>query len=271
MDQHGFDLDAYFARIGYPGPRAASLTLLRELVAHHSAAIALRTSTRLRDACRRWISLRYCYEQNTLFQGALLALGFQVTGLMARVRRGVPPHIMTPRSHMLLLVDLPEGPHLADVGYGALTPTAPLRLRADLEQATPNEVFRLGQIGDEFTLQAEIAGGWEDIYRFGLLPQLPIDYEAINWHTATRPNALFAANLVVTRPTPGVRRTLFNRQFSVRRQGAAVERRVLRTRDDYQRVLADEFGLMLSDPDLAVVMALMAKYDPDWPDGGGFA
>ena len=76
-----------------------------------------------------------------------------------------------------------------------MTPTAPLRLRADLEQATPNEVFRLALIDDEFTLQAGIAGGWEDIYRFGLLPQLPIDYEAINWHTATRPNALFVENL----------------------------------------------------------------------------
>ena len=283
MDQRCFDLDAYFARIGYPGPRAASLTLLRELVAHHSAAIAFENidplarrvpPLDLASVQRKLVTQRrggYCYEQNTLFQGALLALGFQVTGLMARVRRGVPPHIMTPRSHMLLLVDLPEGPHLADVGYGALTPTAPLRLRADLEQVTPNEVFRLGLIGDEFTLQAGIAGGWEDVYRFGLLPQLPIDYEAINWYTATRPNALFAENLVVTRPTPGVRRTLFNRQFSVRREGAVVERQVLRTRDDYQRVLADEFGLMLSDADMEAVMALMAKHDPDRPDGGGFA
>ena len=46
----------------------------------------------------------------------------------------------------------------------------------------------------------------EDIYRFGLLPQPPIDYEAINWHTATRADALFVENLVVTPPTPGVRR-----------------------------------------------------------------
>ena len=141
----------------------ASLALLRELVAHHSAAIAFENidplarrvpPLDLASVQRKLVTQRrggYCYEQNTLFQGALLALGFQVTGLMARVRRGVPPHIMTPRSHMLLLVDLPEGPHLADVGYGALTPTAPLRLRADLEQATPNEVFRLGLIGDEFT------------------------------------------------------------------------------------------------------------------------
>ena len=131
MDQHCFDLDAYFARIGHSGPRAVSLTLLRELVAHHSAAIAFENidplarrvpPLDLASVQRKLVTQRrggYCYEQNTLFQGALLALGFQVTGLMARVRRGVPPHIMTPRSHMLLLVDLPEGPHLADVGYGA--------------------------------------------------------------------------------------------------------------------------------------------------------
>ena len=191
----------------------------------------------------------YCYEQNTLFQGALLALGFRVTGLMARVRRGVPPHVMTPRSHMLLLVDLPEGPHLADVGYGALTPTAPLRLRVDLEQATPNEVFRLApdrrrvhpaggdrrRLGGCLSVRAVAAA--TDRLRGDQLPH------------ATRPNALFVENLVVTRPTPGVRRTLFNRQFSVRREGAVVERQVLRTRA-ITAVLADEFGLMLGDADM---------------------
>ena len=34
-------------------------------------------------------------------------------------------------------------PYIADVGFGGLTLTAPLRLQADIEQATPHEPFRL--------------------------------------------------------------------------------------------------------------------------------
>ena len=102
----------------------------------------------------------------------------------------MPAGVMTARSHMLLRVDLPEGTYLADVGFGALTPTAALALRADVEQATPNEAFRLRMIGEEYLLQASIDGGWADIYQLALLPQLPSDYAMVNWYTATRPNAL---------------------------------------------------------------------------------
>ena len=154
-DQHGIDLDGYFARIGCAGERVPSLGLLRELVARHTASI---TFENIDPVVRRVLLLDlatlqqklvvprrggYCYEQNTLFQAVLRALGFQVTGLLARVRRGAPAHVATPRSHMLLLVDLPEGRYLADVGFGGVTPTAPLTLHADAEQSTPNEVFRL--------------------------------------------------------------------------------------------------------------------------------
>ena len=52
---------------------------------------------------------------------------------------------------MVLRVDLPEGPFLADVGYGALTPTAPLAVRPNVEQTTPHETMRLVPAGEELT------------------------------------------------------------------------------------------------------------------------
>ena len=45
--------------------------------------------------------------------------------------------------HMLLHVDLPEGPHVVDVGFGGLTLTVVLALEPEVEQATPHEPFRL--------------------------------------------------------------------------------------------------------------------------------
>ena len=44
-----------------------------------------------------------------------------------------------PAIHMLLQVELPEGPYLADVGFGNLAPTSALLLRPGVEQETPHE------------------------------------------------------------------------------------------------------------------------------------
>ena len=74
----------------------------------------------------------YCLRQSELL------LGFTVTSLIARVIRARAPDAPVYALHMVLRVDLPEGPFLADVGYGALTPTAPLAVRPNLEQTTPH-------------------------------------------------------------------------------------------------------------------------------------
>lgn len=283
MPPDPFDLEAYLSRIGHDGAREPSLPVLANLVARHTAAIAFENIDALagRPIPLDLVSLQrklvgggrggYCYEQNTLFQGALRTLGFTVSGLMARVRRGVPPGVDAPRSHMLLLVDLPEGPYLADVGFGGLTPTAPLALRAGDEQTTPNETFRLLPNGAEFMLQARIATAWADVYQFSLQPQLPIDYEMANWFTATRPKALFVENLVVTLPNPGVRRTIFNRHFSRRDGDGPSQWQILRTRDDYDRVLHEEFALAPTGSDMDAILARVERYDPDAPPGGHFA
>jgi len=277
------DCDAYLARVGHSGPRQPSLALLRDLVAAHTASITFENIDPLAGRVpaldypslqRKLVTQRrggYCYEQNTLLQGVLRTLGFAVSGLLARVRLGMPPDIQPARSHMVLRVDLPEGPYLADVGFGRLTPTAPLALQADVEQATPNEIFRLRASGDEYMLRAAGDDGWDDVYLLALLPQDASDYAMANWYHATRPNALFTANLMVTRPTPGTRRTLFNRQFTLRRSAAPIERRVLQSRDEYEQVLAEEFGLTPSDADMAAIMSVVAKHDTAPPRGTRFA
>ena len=82
----------------------------------------------------------YCFEQNSVFQAALGALGFQVSSLIARVLWNRPPGAYTARSHMLLRVELDEGSFLADVGFGGLVQTAPLRLEhPSAELVTPPE------------------------------------------------------------------------------------------------------------------------------------
>ena len=58
-----------------------------------------------------------------------------------------------------LQVNLPEGPFLADVGFGNLAPTAPLRLSFQIEQDTPHEMtgtFGLTLSDDELAAALDI-------------------------------------------------------------------------------------------------------------------
>ena len=65
---------------------------------------------------------------NMLFRAGLRSLGYRVSSLQGRVVRGMAIDAPRPAIHMLLQVELPGGPYLADVGFGNLAPTAPWRL-----------------------------------------------------------------------------------------------------------------------------------------------
>jgi len=91
------DLERYFSRIGYDGPCAATLDVLRALHRLHPLAIPFenldvlagrRVSIRLDDIVAKLVDAKrggYCFEHNTLFAHGLAALGFGVGALFARV------------------------------------------------------------------------------------------------------------------------------------------------------------------------------------------
>jgi N-hydroxyarylamine O-acetyltransferase len=202
----------------------------------------------------------YCFEQNMLFRGGLRSLGFDVTSLQARVVRGLAIDAPRPMLHMVLQVNLPEGPFLADVGFGNLAPTAPLLMTADLEQDTPHELMRLIRMGDELTLQSRSGDRWEHIYRVVLLPRVDAEYEICNWYTASHPESPYRRNLIAARPGPGrTRVTLFNARLNVRHSTGKVERRTLADTSEYRDVLSETFGLGLSDADLAAALETVAR------------
>ena len=259
MTATGLDLDAYLARIGYAGPRRASLEVLRDLHRLHAAAIAFENLSPLMDEA---VPLAlpaleaklvgggrggYCYEQNSLFWAALRALGFEAEGLAGRVRWGQPEDAPDrPRSHMALLVHLPEGRFVADVGFGGMTMSGPLALVAGDAQQTPHERFRLQAApGGAYDLQAETADAWRTLYRFDLTPHLPGDYEALNWFTATHPTSVFRTGLMAARAAPGRRLALSNTRFTVREAGRPPIERTLGSLDALGRVLIEDFALTL--------------------------
>jgi N-hydroxyarylamine O-acetyltransferase len=276
MSEALFDLDAYCARIGYSGPREATLVALRGIVLGHASAIPFENLDVLLE---RGVSLDapaladklvarrrggYCFEHNTLLLAALRRLGFRAEGLAARVVWNQPADFVGPRTHMLLRVELPEGPHIADVGFGGLTPTAPLALQAGIAQATPHETFRLVAAERGFTLEAQRGGEWQSLYRFTLDAQAPVDYEVANWFTATHPRSLFRNHLMAARATAEGHHTLFNGRFAIRHRDGTGERRQIRDAADLAQVLADHFGIDCSAEQLAPAAARVLGHDgPD--------
>jgi N-hydroxyarylamine O-acetyltransferase len=271
MSEAGFDQDAWLNRIGYKGSRAPTLQTLRGLVDAHSAAISYESidvllgrppKLDLDSLQRKMIASRrggYCFEQNFLFRAGLRSLGFDVTSLQARVVRGLAIDAARPMFHMVLLVNLPEGRYLADVGFGNLAPTAPLDLTPDLEQDTPHEVMRFIRMDDELTLQSRLGDRWEHIYRVVLLPRFDAEYEICSWYAASHPDSPYRCNLIAARPGPGKTRiTLFNARLNVRHANGDVERRTLVDTAEYRDVLTETFGIDLSAAELALALETVA-------------
>jgi N-hydroxyarylamine O-acetyltransferase len=251
------DLDAYFARVGFNGARAATLDALRELHLAHAQVIAFenlnpllgwRVALDLPSVEAKLVRSGrggYCFEQNALLAAALRELGFKVTGLAARVLWNAPEDAIRPRSHMLLKIDLGGESHLADVGFGGLTLTAPLRLITDLEQSTPHERFRLVKVDEDLKLQALIGEAWKTLYRFDLQPAFDVDYEVANHYMSTYPTSHFRSTLIAARPVPGGRYALSNNQLTTHRVGGPSERRMLGNVQEVRQVLESMFGLTL--------------------------
>ncbi|HEY9604686.1 MAG TPA: arylamine N-acetyltransferase [Allocoleopsis sp.] len=251
------DLDAYFQRIGYSGERTPTLKTLQLIHQHHAEAIAFENLNSflqqpvLLDATSLQKKLicegrgGYCFEQNRLFRSVLLALGFQVTNLAARVLWNLPEGTITPRSHMLLQVDIDGEKYIADVGFGGLTLTAPLSLTPDIEQSTPHEPFRLIVVDHTYIMQAYIGQEWKSIYRFDLQKQQLPDYEVSNWYVSTHPNSLFVTTLIAARPDKNCRYALRNNHLTTHYLNGQTEQRVLSTVTDLRTALEDVFGLTL--------------------------
>ncbi|MGH8772336.1 MAG: arylamine N-acetyltransferase family protein [Burkholderiales bacterium] len=254
-----FDLDAYLERIGHTGSLAPTLDTLAAIQPRHTETIAFENlnplmgwPVRLDAKSLQQKMVRdgrggYCYEHNLLLKYALAALGFRVTGLAARVLWDAPEGVVTPRSHMLLRIDLERQIYIADAGFGGVTLTAPLRLEAGIEQATPHEPFRLVAAGDEFIEQVKIRGAWVPLYRFGLAEYLLPDYEVSNWYLSNHPGSRFVTGLLAARPAPDRRYAMLNNQLAVHHLNGSTERRVIPNAVEMRWTLEGAFGLTLPD------------------------
>jgi arylamine N-acetyltransferase len=266
----GSDLLAYLRRIDVgdlldpqSGP---SLKLLESVVAGHNRNIPfenldpvlgrpvvdLRTGSLVDKLVHRRRG-GYCYEQNGLLSGALLALGYDVTPLTARVvwmqPAGAPP---SARTHLALAVSLPGNPerYLVDVGFGGQTLSSPIRFDEEAPQQTRHEPYRVVPMPDGWRrLEAEIRGAWQPLYVLGPDAQLRVDLEVGSWYVSTHPDSGFVRGLSAALIVDDARWNLRGRVLSVHRRDGDTDRTVLGSAADVIELLTGRFGIDLTGLD----------------------
>lgn len=254
-----FNLGAYFERIRYDGPTTARLETLCEIHRLHPQAIAFENLNPLlrwpvpldaQALQQKLVTQRrggYCYEHNLLLKHALERIGFKVVGLAARVLWNHPEDAIRPRTHMLLQVDIEDELWIADVGFGGLTLTAPLRLVEHTPQATPHEPFRVTRIDGDYAVQAEVRGAWRTLYRFDLQEQVLPDYEMTSWYLSNHPESHFVRRLIAARTEPGRRYALLDSELAIHKLGEETERRKVTSAKELREVLSETFRIAVPD------------------------
>ncbi|MFG2992858.1 arylamine N-acetyltransferase [Streptomyces sp. NPDC048257] len=261
------DLDAYLARIGFPGDAGDAgasgelrpdLPTLYAVHRAHTAAIAFESLDVLLD---RPVALDlksiedklvhrrrggYCYEQNSLLAAALERIGFEVSGRGARNRaRGDSLLAVT---HAVLVVTVDGEPWLCDAGFGHQGPREPVPLgRPGTDVQQGEWTYRVREEENGVLALCLLRGDtWRDLYAFSPQQYHPVDYVVLNHYSSSHPASSFVGRLVVQYPGDGVRRALVGRELTRLYPDGRAERETVGP-DELLAVLDREFGLRLPD------------------------
>ncbi len=270
------DLDAYFQRIGYRGPKAPTLDVLHAITSAHVQSIPFENLDVLlgrpialepEALLRKLVTDRrggYCFEQNGLFLHVLETLGFDVKPLSARVRLQRPRDFLPPRTHVFLRVELEGETWFTDVGVGGASLTCAIRFRENDEQPTPHEPRRFIREGNVWFHQLRYGTTWQDVYEFTTEEMPFIDRTVSNWFTSAHPQSHFRDRLMAARALPeGRRLALLNRDFTIRERDGRADTRTIASPEELLAILDEHFGLQF--PPETRFATPGAPTPPPWP------
>lgn len=255
-------LTTYLKEIGFAGTAQINFETLRELHRLHTLRFPFENLTPFmhqkvslspEDVFRKFIDQGrggYCFEQNLLFSQMLKEIGFDVSCYGARVLWNQPEELISRRSHMFLLVNIDKETYFADVGFGGLTLTTPIKFEQDSEQKTTHENFRLIKYENDLKLQAKVADVWKTLYRFDLTLHYPVDYEVANFYLYTHPESIFRNNLIAAMPVSHGRYALSNTSFTYYPLKGEPEKKTLESVEEIKEVLKTIFKIELPENEI---------------------
>ena len=262
-------LDKYLERIGYTGSREVNAENLFALQTAHLMHVPYENldiyngrpvsleipALYEKIVCRRRGG--YCFELNGLFGWLLKELGYPVEEYFGRWLAGEPTPIPA-RRHRVLRVRLPEGDFLPDVGIGRRAPLTPLRFLFEQPQEREGVNYRLLQDPVQKVLvQQEGPNGYENYFSFDEAPQLPVDFQYVNFYLGNHPDSIFRKIPMAHLPTEFGRNSLsvqqnqetqkFFLQLSVDQpDGAPAIKTVIQNKAEFREALKTYFGIVLS-------------------------
>lgn len=249
------DIDAYLARIGLHRRPEPTLAGLKTLHRAHLAAVPYENfdvqlgnpvTTAIPAIYDKIVRRRrggWCYEMNGIFGWALGELGFDVhraTGAVMRVANGAAVE----GNHLVLRVDLPEGPHLADVGFGD-GPAEPFAI-AEAEITTSGFRYTIERLDQDWWRLNSFTGSGAPSYDFNPAPADEAHLSRMCEGLQTMPQSPFVQNAFAFRHTPEGIRVLRGRTLLHVRPGQITDR-LVEDADDLVATLKDIFALDLPD------------------------
>ncbi|MFV0244391.1 MAG: arylamine N-acetyltransferase family protein [Qingshengfaniella sp.] len=251
---------AYLARLGMDRAPEATLAGLTALVVRHLAAVPFENYDIFRrvpvvldtERAVEKVALHrrggFCFEVNEAFRALLVSLGFVVKRIEGRVWIARVGRFGAPFDHLALVVSLPEGAFLVDVGFGDNN-RVPMRLPEDTVQDISG-TYHLGPDPGApgfwvLTRRASPAGAApvQPLYRMTLAPRALGDFSEMCRYHQTAPESLFMRGLVCTLPTQDGRLTMTADRLIQMKDGVRSERR-LRTEEARLATLRDTFGVV---------------------------
>jgi arylamine N-acetyltransferase len=238
--------DRYLRRLGCDTRSPADLEFLTRLMARHLQTVPFENLDIVRgtprplstDSALRKVADEgrggFCYELNEAFRALLQDLGFAVHRVEARVWQPEAQRFGPPFDHLALVVTLPEGNFLVDVGYGDGN-RAPLRMPQDRAQDVSGD-YVLGPAREGCLCLVSQA---RPLYELTLATQPLQAFAAMCTYHRSSPDSFFSKGLLCTRATPAGRITLSRDRLIVVADGRRSETPVANP----AVVLAQQFGI----------------------------
>lgn len=254
------DLENYFLRIGYEGPREVSFSVLSQIhqrqvraIPYENISVLLGQPIQidLSSIHEKLIVQKrggYCFELNRLMWMALEKIGFVVKPLAARVFYRVPEGVVRPRTHMVLSVEIEGEQYLIDPGFGGFSLPEPLRMKVGIEQNSSHGLYRLEAWQEEISVMAKVQNEWQLLYRITFCESLFQDFELPNWYLSTHPNSHFRERFLLARIADEGRYTMLGLQSSFYPLKGESRKQELKSVEEFFAVLKRDFLLEFHDP-----------------------